>query len=114
MVIFVVLQLAILLGGYGMEIRLLVTAGAMLVIMAACPAIADTDASILNDTFFGIGGPPSDYAFNNQTNGTWSVTTNSSDSEYIYNGRPFTTNLIPGSTNISVDFFSSSLISTVH
>jgi hypothetical protein len=85
-------------------------ATATLAIASACPAAAATDASILNDTFFGIDGPPSDYAYNNQNPGSWSVTTISSGFEYIYAGQPFTTNLILGATNISVDFFSSSLL----
>jgi PEP-CTERM motif len=93
-----------------MKLRFLVMATVTLAITPACPAAADTDASILNDTFFGIGGPPSDYAFNNQSPGGWSVATSSSDFEYVYNGQPFTTNLILGATNISVDFLSSALL----
>jgi hypothetical protein len=43
-----------------MDTRFLVMTTAMFAITFACPAAADTDASILNDTFFGIGGPPSE------------------------------------------------------
>jgi hypothetical protein len=93
-----------------MKTRLLVMTTATLAITSACPAAAYTDASILNETFFGIGGPPSDYAYNNQNPGSWSVIDDSSDYEYIYDGNPFSRNLIPGATNISVDFLSSSLL----
>jgi hypothetical protein len=77
-------------------------------------ANANTDASIQNDTFFGIGGPPSGYAYNNGSPGIWNifacVTCTTTTYEYIYTGQPFTVSLLPGATNVSVSFFSSSLL----
>lgn len=47
--------------------------GAMLFVGITGAANANTDASIQNDTFFGIGGPPSGYAYNNQSPGIWNI-----------------------------------------
>jgi hypothetical protein len=93
-----------------MKSKFFVITAVTFTLTSACPAAADTDASILNETFFDIGGPPSDYAYNNQDQGNWSVTQDAAGFEYMYVGQPFTTNLIEDSTNISVDFFSSSLL----
>src|SRR5258708_38146580 len=97
--------------GLVMKTNLLTVATAMFFVTFVCPSAAHADASILNDTFFGVGGPPSDYAFNNGMPGNWSVAPYDSGFEYAYNGEPLTINLITGGTNSDVDLFSSSLLS---
>jgi hypothetical protein len=56
-----------------MKSKFFVITAVTFTLTSGCPAAADTDASILNETFFDIGGPPSDYAYNNQDPGNWSL-----------------------------------------
>ena len=92
-----------------MKMKLFAMTVALLAIASGSPVFANTDASIQNDTFFGIGGSPADFAYNNQNPGTWSVLSiGPALYDYYYIGNPFTVNSISGATNIAASFFTSS------